>query len=653
MKGSAISVRIADFLKDYPPFQFLEIEALRGMASKGKVKFHEGGEIVFSQGQPRDQWLYVIQQGNVRVIEETEKGESLIDLRGPGDLLGLQGIRSDEPYLHTGRTETETILYALPRRLFVELAEKSTPARRYLAAYFSLNPAYHWNGFLFEEDPTGGESGPVTLRRGGLYQVDQPQQNAREILVTVKGNTHIREVARQLQSKRVDTIIVVDEAGRPVGKITDARIRDCIVAGAIHPDTPVREMMSKDLVPAGPRENTGELLAKLTRFEKSSLVVTEDGSLDSRVVGLISERNLFLQYGRFPTVVGEAISCAPDVTSLRLLRDRLEALILEFLDGRRSLKWLMEMMGVMNRKFNKRIVELILDGMLRDGLGEPPCAYSWLMMGSGGRDELLIRSAVYHALVYADPYPEAAGAADVFFKEMARRVAHGIRQCGFLESPQNVLAHQPGWCLPLSEMKDKFTFFIRQPVASHVYSARDAFDFQTVLEQPSPLADSLSAHIDTELAANPEFVRHMASDSLFNQPPRTIFSGYVVDKQGIRRDDLAIKSHALLPLVDVGRVLALEAGSHRPTSTFKRLSEAAHRAGIGTPEGNLLQEAAEGFLVSQFARISQGLRSGTDGAVIRPAELDAETRTLLITTFRTIVGIFESTAKRFNLVWRD
>jgi hypothetical protein len=69
--------------------------------------------------------------------------------------------------------------------------------------------------------------------------------------------------------------------------------------------------------------------------------------------------------------------------------------------------------------------------------------------------------------------------------------------------------------------------------------------------------------------------------------------------------------------------------------------------------GNLLREASQGFLVAQFARISQGLRSGTDGAVIHPGELDAEIRTLLITTFRTILEIFEATSDRFELSWRD
>jgi len=648
MKGSAISVRIADFLKEYPPFVFLHTNQLRELASNGKVKFHEDGEIVFSQGQPRDKWLYVIQQGNVRVIEERVGSEKLIDLRGPGDLLGLQGIRSEDPYLHTCKTETETILYGLPRALFVEMAGKSPECRRYLAAYFSLNPAYVWD-MDHSLDPSVAEKGPTTLRKGGLYEVDPPQQVSRSQLVAVMGDTPVSEVVRKLRSRRVDCVVIVDENHWPIGKLTDADLRERLLEGSIQASAPVRELMFTDVIPVRPDANTGELLIQLTRFGKHFLVATEDGTLNSPVIGLVSERNLFLQYGRFPTVIGEAISSAPDTQSLRTLRDRQEALILEFLDNRTALKWLMEMTGVLNRKLMQRLIELTVEEMSATGWGRPPTNFSWLMMGSGGRDELLIRSAVYHALVYREPEKGAEGEAKRYFRELAGRASGSIRQCGFLENPQNVLAQNPEWCLPLEDMKARFTALITQPGEQHVYSARDAFDFQSLSETDCPLAEALSRHIDATLASQDDFIRHMANDSLMNQPPQTIFKGYVVDQQGIRRKELAIKLHALLPLVDVARVFSLGSGHRQPTSTLKRLEAAAARLGSETELGQLLGEASEGLIVAQFARVSQGLKSGTDGAVINPADLDAETRTLLITTFRTILRLLEATASHFDL----
>src|SRR5690606_29493536 len=141
------------------------------------------------------------------------------------------------------------------------------------------------------------------------------------------------------------------------------------------------------------------------------LVVTEDGTARTAVVGLVSERNLFLQYGRFPTLLGEAMSEAPDFAALRLMRDRVEALILEFLEDRSEVSWLMEMTGVLNRRLTERVLELVAAHMAQDGWQRPDLESAWLMMGSGGRDELLIRSAVYHALIYEDPVPGQEAAA--------------------------------------------------------------------------------------------------------------------------------------------------------------------------------------------------------------------------------------------------
>lgn len=652
MKGSSISVRIADFLKDYPPFQYLDQEALRELAGKSKVTFHEDGEIVFAQGQPRNRWLYVIQKGSVRVVEEGDGTERLIDLRGPGDLLGLQGIRSEEPYLHTGRTDTEAILYGLPRDEFLRLVEPCSRARRYLAAYFSLNPAYSW-GADPEEERNPGDAPPHSLNAGGLKEVEDPQSSAREHFVAVPRGTAVGEVAKLLKSKRVRCVVVVDASGRPVGKVSDADLRDRVAEGEIRPGQAVEEVLFTDIITAGPRESTGDLLLKLARSGKQFAIITEDGTAESAAMGLVSERDLLLRYAGFPTIIGEAIGSAPEVVSLRKLRDRLEALILEFIHSRGSLAWLMEMVGVLNRKLSSRVVELAVGSLQKDGYGEPPCAFSWLMMGSGGRDELLIRSAVYHALIYEDIANDAdASAAQAYFNELASRAAALLRRCGFLESPQQVLAQHPGWCLPLKAIQQRFSDMIERPVAEHVYSARDAFDFQPLHEDGCPLAEALSEHIDAELRAHPDFIRHMANDSLMNQPPRTIFRGHVVDRTGMQTDELAIKSHALLPLVDVARVLSLESGRRRPTSTYKRLRAAAERFGLETAQGQLFLEAAEAFMVAQFARISQGLRTGTDGAVIHPSELDAQTRTLLITSFRTIFDVLEVTASHFNLTWR-
>ncbi len=654
MKAISIALRIADFLKQYPPFNVMKEEDLVKLAAEGRVKFHEAGEIIFSQGQPRGQYVYVINDGRVRIVEETPKGESLIDLRGIGDLLGLQGVLSDGPYVNTGITETDVLLYALPREQVAKLAEDSPAAQRYLAAYFSLNPAYGRKSHppMPGMRTTDEVITPTTLHKGGLVEVEAPQRIARETLHTARSDELAREAAMRLRSKRIDCIVVVDEAGRPLGKLTDGDLRDRFIEGRLRDGSTIGDLMFRDIAFGKPTDSTGKLMVRLTRAGKRFLIITEDGTADTPAVGIVSERNLFLHYGRFPTLLGEAMSEAPDFVALRSMRDRVEALILEFLEDRSEVAWLMEMSGVLNRRLTQRVLELVEADMAGIGYLKPKVKFSWLMMGSGGRDELLIRSAVYHALIYENPKPEEADASRTYFRELGRRASDGLRQCGFLESEQGVLARNSQWCLPFSEMCAHYSAMIARPHEENVYDARDAFDFRPV-EHRSKLAMDLRAHITREIAAHPDFIPQMAADSLLNQPPRTIFKDQVVDEYGTQNDTLEIKSHALLPLVDTARVFNLAAGDMMRTGTHRRLRAEARRIELDDPAGAaMLNEAAEAFIVAAYARTKEGLLRGTDGAVIHPSDLDAETRTLLKTAFRTILGTLELLANRFNLELR-
>lgn len=651
MKAEAIALRIADFLRQHPPFQFLPPHSLVQVASAGRVKFHERGEIVFTAGQPRTQFIYVIRQGKVRVVDELDEGDRLVDIRGEGDLIGLHGLLSEEPYLHTVKTEADTLLYALPRDELMKITQACPAATRYLAAYFTLNPAYQQD--IGSHQDARGVPTAITLRKGGLVEIEEPHRIARQSLLKVRCGTEVRKVAALLAQRTTDCVLVVDEQSRPIGKVTDADFRDRILQGPIDPAQPVESIMFTDIVTAKTTDTVGKLLIRLTQSGKRFLVVTEDGTPNSPALGLIAERSIFLRYGRFPTVLGEAIANAPNISSLRNLRDRVEALILEFLEDRTSLDWLMQMVGVLNRKMVQRILQLAAGEMSAEGWAPPTEDYCWLMMGSGGRDELLIRSAVYHAMVYSDPEPQHLATSERYFKELAKRASLGLRQCGFEDSPQGILADRDGWCLPLTHMKKRYSAMIMDPVLNNVYNARDAFDFTPV--QPNCyLARSLREHISATIDRHPEFIRHMAKDSLLNQPPRTLFQEYVVDKEGIQREELEIKYHAILPLVDVARVLSLDAGWSRRPATYRRLERAARLLSNSSPSAaRLLQESANAFRVVVYARILRGLLSGTDGAVIRPANLDAETRMLLKTAFRTILDLLEFTAQRYQLSLRN
>src|SRR5215211_6343975 len=114
METSTISYRVADFLKKYPPFQAMADADLLGLAGRGRVRFYERHEHILSQGEPHKHHIFIIQQGVVALWDEVNGVFELRDVRGPGDMLGVERFNGAPASLHSARAATDVVSYALP-----------------------------------------------------------------------------------------------------------------------------------------------------------------------------------------------------------------------------------------------------------------------------------------------------------------------------------------------------------------------------------------------------------------------------------------------------------------------------------------------------------------------------------------------------------
>ena len=89
METSAISYRVADFLKRHAPFNSVDDVDLLALAGGGRVRFHEPNEYILWQGEPHRYQVFVLQQGTVSLWDESAEGARLRDIRGAGDMLGI------------------------------------------------------------------------------------------------------------------------------------------------------------------------------------------------------------------------------------------------------------------------------------------------------------------------------------------------------------------------------------------------------------------------------------------------------------------------------------------------------------------------------------------------------------------------------------
>lgn len=642
MKTAAIAYRVSDFLCRYPPFQYLRESEVLELVAGGKVAFHEDGEIVFAQGQPRSQYVYVVQQGVVRLVETLADGsEALRDVRGEGDLLGIGRYLGIGEHIYTARTGTDVILYALPADRFWEITKRHPRASRFLGAYFSATIT-----------PSGLESeyGRNDALRLGRRPLDWMWRRVHSLptALTCTPHTPAREAARLLATSGLDALTVVDPQGAPLGLISVRCLSDMVASGALSPEAPAHALMETEFIVAAAEQPAGAYMTRMLDCNIDHLVLTADGSAEGPLVGLLDRRALARAEGAEPLTIVEDMARAAHISELGQLLIQGEATLSASLTGPESIRWLAPIAAAFQATALRRIVALVEGALAQEGVESPDLEHCWVFFGSAGRTELLTRHDLDHGLVYEEPPQDLRREARGYFLELGRRVSVALGACGFGTSAKAISSGHPSACRSVAEWERAFTCWISDPVESCVYRATSFFDLRPI-HGDCRLVERLERHIHGEEGRYPAFVPLLVSDSMANLPPLTFFRGLVIDDDGAYTEVLDLQRATLQPVVDIARALALDGGIYRHTATLERLQALA-------PEDDeaavLIEETANAFRNALYHRARTGLTSGSDGSRVDPAKLTRLEQNLLKAGFRTVLRLMEYMGRRYGVIAR-
>ena len=635
MRTSTINYRVADFLKRYSPFEFLDEAELLELASHGRVKMHERGEALFREGREPGPYVFVIQQGTVRLVNETDEGEELRDILGAGDLLGVGRFLGRDTYRHTARAATDVVLYCLHAGDVERLIATHEEVARYLEATASVR------GQHSAAEQTAREASQ--RRRFWVDQTGPSETVTTSRLLTCSPETAISSAACQMAKAGSDVLVVVDPQGLPQGLVTTNELRDHVATAQVSPQVCVDAIMRAAPATVRAGRRVGDYLLPMMRAGDALVAVTADGTPGTPVEGLVTSRDLVVRYGTDPAGLAHELRRAPSFAELASLHQRIRSLIVEQLTGTGTMGWLLPAVSELQRALVQRVVELATAECAAEGLAPFDFDTCWLQFGNAGRQELLTVHDLDCGLIYANPPEAAAPRVREQVDVLGRRVGAGLRAAGFVFSPGARVVSNPAWCQPLSVWKNRYAGWIRDPVRQRIYAARALFDLRGISDQ-SPMLDMLRRHIATELSGNDAFIPVLANDTLAKQPPLTFFQGLVVDDEEKKTAHLDMVRSALQPLTDVGRVFALDRVAVETTSTWRRLEQ----AGEHDPEHRaLLDEAAEAFRIALLHRAQAGLRDGHDGALVDPASLTSYEQTVLKSVFHAVSALLEVTEHRY------
>ncbi len=634
MDTATISYRVADFLKHNPPFQAMDDGDVLALAGRGRVRFHERNEHVLSQGEAHKPHVFVIQQGVVSLWADVNGRFELRDVRGPGDLLGVERFNGAPACLHSARAATDVVIYALDAEQFGALLEKYPSARQYVAAYSTVTLDYQ---------AASDRRRPDTTFLHDVVKTRQP--------VACDRQDTVRDVARSMSSSGVDAIVVMD-AGRVHDVVTSADLVAWLADGNSNLAQPIARLLRQSLTTISPTASVADGVLAMGAAGSAALAMTEDGTTAGGLQALVTTADLVSVFGDQPVSILRDVRRAAGTAELRALNHRARAFALEYLDTARSVDWVARFTTLVDESIAGRVLALV---------EAPQDGSCWALSGSSGRGESLTRLAPELVLITPDRQPDAAG--------LYRRVTDLLAECDYLPRADQPF-DQSFYAASVDEWKNRYIGWVRNPILEQMYLARGLFDLRPLdvgRVPPSSLngdvgrvppsssesrggpACSALSTIEEAIAGaiDRDFLRIIANDCVARLPPLTFFQDAVVDDMGERSALFQLDRNAVTPLVDVARVYGIAAGRALGGSTHERFTRARR---LLPQHEAIFREAADTLRIVLWLEGRIGIRQGTGGAELPPALLSRHDRQVLKSGFSVIHRLIELTA---NYEWLD
>jgi CBS domain-containing protein len=240
---NTISHRVADFLKNYPPFSFLQKQDIETLSEHISIIYKEKDTLVFSENEESHSQFYVVHKGAV-ALRKSPKND-IVDICDEGDIFGLRPLIAFENYKMEAKTHEESILYAIPITVFKPYALENKEVGNFLIESFASNTRNPYSkshrGKLFGKSEILEET--QTIQK--LHDLQLVKYSKK--LVTCSARTTVKTIAETMTKKNVGAMLVVKDF-LPIGIITDKDLRNKVVTGEFPITTTASKIMTSPVI---------------------------------------------------------------------------------------------------------------------------------------------------------------------------------------------------------------------------------------------------------------------------------------------------------------------------------------------------------------------------------------------------------------------
>ncbi|TYO98330.1 CBS domain-containing protein [Geothermobacter ehrlichii] len=627
-------------LKDTQPFNLLPDEVVTRLEQAALIRKFPPHIHIFNQNDPPTGYLYIVRRGLVEIVATTPGGvEMVVDLRSDGSFFGCTPILTNESYTAGARTAKETECYLIPAELIAETVRDYPDV-----ADFFTRAVYSRVRSLYADMVSDHAQSALTQMEAYPFK-KRLSEIMTSPVITCDGKATARDVARTMTRHGIGAIVVSNERNRADGIITQNDLVTKVLArdSANPAELTAERIMTPSPLTLPPSAYMYEAATFMMARRIKHLPVVDNGEL----VGIISLRDLMKYRSQKSMLLVGSVKEAKNLDDLARAKQEIVKVAKGLMSETRSPFETMEILSYIHHCILRRGYELVLEQMRAEGMVPPPIRHCFIIMGSGGRKEMLLGPDQDNGFIFEDFPEEMRQEVDAFFVPFAERLVAAYAAIGYPLCNGKVMANNPLWRGRLQDWKERITEWIRVPEPQRVRYSTIFFDFMPLVGDTS-LCQDLRDIVHLLIRETPVFLYHLMELDFQHKVPLSLLGRFVVEKDDEIRGKLSLKQAGSIFIVDCVRIFMLEQG-FEATTTIERLDELVKRGVFTQDTAEHLKAALEAFtflrLRNEINLIEQGKKPTH---YLDPYALSRIEQDLLKEAFRAAGKLQDSTRRHFS-----
>jgi CBS domain-containing protein len=598
-----------EFLHTVAPFNTLDTDALKDVARGLEAAYYPQDQSIFSSSPSPG--LAIIRKGAVRLVDS---GNKFLGKRSEGELFGHGIFFHGEQKDYLAEAEEDCLIWHLPLENFERVSEQNPIVGEYFSSLLQTR---------------------LSAANQVRHSVTQVRDLLRRTPILIDASASIREAARLMSRENVSSVLVMRDE-RLAGIATDKDLRQRVLAEDLDPGLSIEQVMTPDPMTLDINSGVDAALLLMMRENYHHLPILDNG----KPLGLVTAGDILRSQSEHPLRLVRDIHKRESVEQLVRLSRRLPSLFERMVILGRDVEQIGRMVTHITDAFTLRLIQLA-----EESLGKPPMAYAWVVFGSQAREEQTARTDQDNGMILKRKANEEEAE---YFSKLAGFVCDGLDKLGYIYCPGEIMAMNVKWRVSLAKWKRHFDNWIDVPEPKSVMHSSIFFDMRCV-HGKSRLVDDLLEYATGRAKENKIFRRFMAANVLGHRPPIGFFRRFVQEDDGTQSEGLNLKHRGIVPITDLVRMRALEAGISA-ANTFDRIALATAAGLMNEDDARSLRDAL--ILINRI-RLNHQAELMSQGQApsnfVPPDELSSLMRRNLKAAFMLVVEAQNALAHRYQV----